>query len=179
MYNFISKNENVLGKVRMAFKYIGYPTVLINELFGTKYDNTKNFVNKYKEDGIIWYFDNCELSSEQLIRTLWKLKDNGYFVTFLVPEEGRILEELEAEGIDYIVDNSLYGNDEWIKYACNYDIIFLSTIIMGQKIQRLNVYEKKIVWWIHEAPEFYKEIRDKIVLDNCENLSVFCDTNVI
>ena len=31
---FISKNENVLGKVRMAFKYIGYPTVLINELFG-------------------------------------------------------------------------------------------------------------------------------------------------
>lgn len=102
------------------------------------------------------------------------LKDNGYFVTFLVPEEGRILEELETEGIDYIVDNSLYGNDEWIKYANNYDIIFLSTLIMGQKIQKLNVYNKKIVWWIHEAPEFYKDMRDKIVLDNYENLSVFC-----
>jgi len=102
------------------------------------------------------------------------LKNNGYFVTFLVPEEGRILEELEAEGIDYIVDNSLYGNDEWIKYACNYDIIFLSTLIMGQKIQKLNACEKKIIWWIHEAPEFYRNMRDKIVLDNCENLSVFC-----
>lgn len=31
---FVSKNENVLGKVKIAFKYIGYPTVIINEIFG-------------------------------------------------------------------------------------------------------------------------------------------------
>ena len=52
---------------------------IINDLFGTRFDKTLEFINKYKEDGIVWYFDNCEFSSEQLIRTLWKLKDNNYF----------------------------------------------------------------------------------------------------
>lgn len=31
--SFVSTNENVIGKVDYAIKYIGYPTVLINELF--------------------------------------------------------------------------------------------------------------------------------------------------
>ena len=34
---------------------------------------------KYKNDGIIWYFDNCELSKEELIRTIWKLNELDYF----------------------------------------------------------------------------------------------------
>ena len=60
-------------------RIIGGCLDLITELFGTRFDKTKDFLEKYKDDGIIWYFDVCELSSESLIRTLWKLKDNGYF----------------------------------------------------------------------------------------------------
>ena len=52
---------------------------LILELAGTKYDGTKQFIEKYKQDGIIWAFDNCELSKEELIRSLWKLNELGYF----------------------------------------------------------------------------------------------------
>lgn len=66
-------------KATITGRMIGGCLDVLNELFGTRFDNTKNFINKYKKDGIIWYFDNCELSSEQLIRTLWKFKDNGYF----------------------------------------------------------------------------------------------------
>lgn len=53
---------------------------IISELAGTKYDGTETFVEKYKNDGIIWGFDNCDLSKEQLIRTLWKLNELGYFM---------------------------------------------------------------------------------------------------
>lgn len=67
------------NEVSVTGRIIGGCIDVINELFGTRFDNTINFINKYKNDGIIWYFDNCELSSEQLIRTLWKLKDNNYF----------------------------------------------------------------------------------------------------
>ncbi|HIS38285.1 MAG TPA: hypothetical protein IAB45_02115 [Candidatus Onthousia faecavium] len=49
---------------------------IITDLFGTRFDKTEAFLEKYKEDGIIWYFDICELSSESIIRILWKLKDN-------------------------------------------------------------------------------------------------------
>jgi len=46
---------------------------------GTKYDGINDFNEKYKNDGIIWYFDNCELSKEETIRVLWKMNELGYF----------------------------------------------------------------------------------------------------
>lgn len=66
-------------KISINGRIIGGCLDIINDLFGTRFDKTKDFITKYKDDGIIWYFDNCEFSSEQLIRTFWKLKDNGYF----------------------------------------------------------------------------------------------------
>lgn len=52
---------------------------LIAELAGTKYDGTKEFNERYKEDGIIWFFDNAEMSKEETIRILWKLNELEYF----------------------------------------------------------------------------------------------------
>lgn len=52
--------------------------VLIN-LVGTPYDNVKNFIEEYKNDGIIWFLESCELSSEAIIRSLWQLKEAGWF----------------------------------------------------------------------------------------------------
>ena len=51
----------------------------ISSLIGTKYDGAKEFIERYKNDGIIWYLDNFELSKEELIRVLWKFNDLGYF----------------------------------------------------------------------------------------------------
>ncbi len=82
-YNFTDKVEwKTVGsedKIKLTGRIIGGCLDIIAELVGTKYDGTKQFVKKYKEDGIIWYFDNCELSMEELIRTLWKLNEFGYF----------------------------------------------------------------------------------------------------
>lgn len=52
---------------------------LISELAGTKYDGINEFNEKYKDDGIIWYFDNCEITMEETIRTLWKMNELNYF----------------------------------------------------------------------------------------------------
>ena len=52
---------------------------IISEIAGTKYDGTNRFINKYQDDGIIWGFDICDLSKEEVIRTLWKLNELGYF----------------------------------------------------------------------------------------------------
>lgn len=69
-------NEKTL---EFSGRIIGGCLDLISELFGTRFDNTKEFIEKYKKDGIIWYFDNCEFSSEEVIRTMWRFKDNGWF----------------------------------------------------------------------------------------------------
>lgn len=75
------KWQNLFNEDNITIKgrIIGGCIDCINDLFGTRFDNTINFIEKYKNDGIIWYFDNCELSNEQLIRTLHKFKDTGWF----------------------------------------------------------------------------------------------------
>lgn len=73
------KNLNNEDEINITGRIIGGCIDCLNDLFGTRFDNTINFIDKYKDDGIIWYFDNCELSNDQLIRTLWKFKDSGYF----------------------------------------------------------------------------------------------------
>ena len=65
--------------IKVSGRIIGGCFDLISELIGTKYDGMKEFNEKYKEDGIIWYFDNCELSCEEVIRTLWKMNEFDYF----------------------------------------------------------------------------------------------------
>lgn len=50
----------------------------ISMICGTKFDNTRNFCKQFDE-GIIWYIDNCELSSPMLRRRLWQMQQAGYF----------------------------------------------------------------------------------------------------
>lgn len=65
--------------VTLKGRIIGGCFDLISELAGTKYDGIKEFNEKYKDDGIIWYFDNCEFTMEETIRTLWKMNELDYF----------------------------------------------------------------------------------------------------
>lgn len=81
-YNYTNKVEwKLLNEHSASFKGRIFAGCLdiISELAGTKYDGTCNFIEKYKEDGIIWGFDICDLSKEEIIRTLWKLNELGYF----------------------------------------------------------------------------------------------------
>ena len=68
-----NKDVDVSGRV------IGGCLDIISEIAGTKYDGINEFNERYKDDGIIWYFDNCELSMEETIRVLWKLHELEYF----------------------------------------------------------------------------------------------------
>lgn len=70
-------------------------------IFGTKFDNTVNFIEKYKADGIIWYFDNCELTSEQLVRAMWKFKNAGWFKYAKCIVFGRPLFEKSCYNVSY------------------------------------------------------------------------------
>ncbi|MCR5146956.1 MAG: LD-carboxypeptidase [Clostridia bacterium] len=91
-YNFtdkvVWKNLN-RDEINVTGRIIGGNLDVILELCGTKYDGTKNFISRYKNDGIIWYFDNCELSKEELIRAMWKLNEFGYFENTIAIVFGR------------------------------------------------------------------------------------------
>ena len=51
----------------------------LKDIIGTKFDNTLDFIEKHKDEGIIWYFDVFSLSVEDLYRTLLQFKNAGWF----------------------------------------------------------------------------------------------------
>ncbi len=48
-------------------------------LCGTKYDKVNAFSEKYKEDGIIWFLEACDLNVFSIRRTMWQMEHNGWF----------------------------------------------------------------------------------------------------
>lgn len=51
---------------------------LIN-LIGTKYDNVKAFNEKYKEEGVVWFLECCDLNVMSIRRGLWAMDRAGWF----------------------------------------------------------------------------------------------------
>lgn len=51
---------------------------LVN-LTGTRFDKTKDFIKKYKEDGIIWFLEACDLNVLSIRRAMWQMEEAGWF----------------------------------------------------------------------------------------------------
>ena len=71
--------KNLNGDVCVEGRIIGGCIDTFNLIAGTKMDNIKNFVSQFDEEGVIWYFDNCELSPCEFYRRLWYMDQMGYF----------------------------------------------------------------------------------------------------
>ena len=71
--------ETPNGDVDMEGRLIGGCIDAIRDIIGTPYDGTRAFVNRYREEGIIWYFDIFALSSEDYYHTLFQMKECGWF----------------------------------------------------------------------------------------------------
>ena len=46
---------------------------------GTKFDKVKEFCDKYKEDGVIWFLESCDLNITGQLRAFWQFKNAGWF----------------------------------------------------------------------------------------------------
>lgn len=69
---------------------------------GTKYDNTINFVEKYRNHGFVWYFDICDYNPTQAKRALWQLKNAGWFKYAKLIIFGRPLKQENFYDLSYI-----------------------------------------------------------------------------
>lgn len=51
---------------------------LVN-LLGTKYDGTAAFLEKYREDGFVWFLESCDLNIFAIRRAIWQMEHAGWF----------------------------------------------------------------------------------------------------
>lgn len=106
-------------KVDIKARILGGCFEILSELAGTKYDGIKEFNEKYQKDGILWYFDVCEMSMEEVIRTLWKMKELEYFKYAKGIIFGRFGREDSA--LKYTLEECL---KESVLYSLNIPIIY-------------------------------------------------------
>lgn len=72
---------------------------LIN-MAGTRFDKTAAFAHKYREDGVLWFLEACDLNVFSIRRAMWQLEQAGWFAHasgFLI---GRPLNGQEMMGLD-------------------------------------------------------------------------------
>lgn len=60
-------------------RFIGGCLDCLVNLCGTRFDRAKDFAEHYREDGIIWFLESCDLNVFAIRRALWQLKEAGWF----------------------------------------------------------------------------------------------------
>lgn len=68
-----------LKETRFSGRLIGGNMDVLCKLIGTPFARVNHYLNTYFDDGIIWYFESCEMNATDIYRTLWQMKQNNWF----------------------------------------------------------------------------------------------------
>lgn len=82
-YN-LTKNvqwKNLRGEEEIVIqgRAIGGCLDCVDTLIGTKFDKVKQYIENYKNDGIVWFLECFEMNTPLFQRILWKMNNAGYF----------------------------------------------------------------------------------------------------
>lgn len=65
--------------LKMSGRLLGGCVDCLVNLLGTKYDNVCEFTKRYKEDGILWFLEACDLNVMGIRRAMWQMEHAGWF----------------------------------------------------------------------------------------------------
>lgn len=73
--------EPLLGgeEARFSGRLIGGCIDTIGNLLGTPYEDVAGFIDRYGDEGILWYLENCEMPSTDVYRRLFQMREAGWF----------------------------------------------------------------------------------------------------
>ena len=67
------------AQVHMEGRLLGGCMDCLVNLLGTKYDKVADFAERYKDEGIIWFLESCDLNVMAIRRAVWQMKHAGWF----------------------------------------------------------------------------------------------------
>ena len=66
-------------KVQAGGRLLGGCMDCLSVLCGTRFDKVKDFTEKYRDDGILWFLEACDLNPMAIRRSLWQMREAGWF----------------------------------------------------------------------------------------------------
>ena len=93
--------SGITEKANFQGRLLGGCLDVLANLVGTRYDKVYDFVERYREDGIIWFLESCDLNVFSIRRAMWQLEEAGWFQYvkgFLIgrPANGEPMMNLDA-----------------------------------------------------------------------------------
>ena len=76
---FVGEKDVTGGELSFSGRLLGGCMDCLQVLCGTKFDRTGEFADRYKEDGIIWFLEACDLNVMSIRRVLWQFEQAGWF----------------------------------------------------------------------------------------------------
>lgn len=73
------REEAVEGEIQFSGRLLGGCMDCLVNLLGTRFDKTQEFLERYKEDGIIWFLEACDLNVFAIRRAMWQMEAAGWF----------------------------------------------------------------------------------------------------
>ena len=71
--------EGKSAKAEVSGRLLGGCLDCLDMLVGTKFDRVEKFAETYKEEGILWFLEACDLNVMSIRRALWQLEHSGWF----------------------------------------------------------------------------------------------------
>ena len=65
--------------IRLEGRMIGGCLDCLKTLLGTRFDRVEDFNQRYGDEGILWFLESCDLNVLDMRRTLWQMKNAGWF----------------------------------------------------------------------------------------------------
>ena len=76
---FIYEGSKPADEASFSGRLIGGCMDCLVNLTGTKFDKVSDFSERYKDDGIIWFLESCDLPVMSIRRALWQMENAGWF----------------------------------------------------------------------------------------------------
>ncbi len=76
---FLYNGSEKADRLELSGRLIGGCMDCLVNLTGTKFDRVSQFSDRYKEDGIIWFLESCDLNVMSIRRALWQMENAGWF----------------------------------------------------------------------------------------------------
>ena len=76
---FIGNTEYPDSEIRMEGRLIGGCMDCLVNLLGTSFDKMAEFNERYREEGIIFFLESCDLNVYAIRRAIWQMDNAGWF----------------------------------------------------------------------------------------------------
>lgn len=133
------------GNLRFKGRMIGGCLDVLRNLVGTPYGDICGFLEKYENDGFIWYFDIFALTSEDTYHSLLQMKRAGWFKNVKAVIVGRVC--FEKTMVDMTYEEALmrlFGEDVPMLFGADVGHVSPSFTIINGAIADIEVKDLKI-----------------------------------